>query len=156
MHSHSASARFDIKTTCTTKTTYEKDIFCLQFRCGKHAVKIKLYAGWHEEDTMVCLLTKMSRSYPQGLHRLWQDGIAGGAQAELSILVASKGEYFACFGDCQCVSVATGHLHNVPASQGFDGLRDEDIIAVPMSQPAKVSPAVRRCFQVHRITGNVC
>ena len=92
MHSRSASARFDTETTCTTKTTHEKNTFCLQFRCGKHAVKIQLYAGLHEEDNMVCLLTKMSRTYPQGLHRLWQDGIAGGAQAELSILVPSKGE----------------------------------------------------------------
>ncbi len=85
-----------------------------------------------------------ARKYPQGLHRLWEDCIAGGAQAKLPILVAAKGEQFACVRHCQCVRVAAGHLHNVAARQGPDGLRDEDIITVAVPQTAKVSPAERR------------
>lgn len=78
--------------------------------------------------------------YPQRIHWLRQDGVVGGSQAELPVLVSAKGEELARIGHCQSVGVAAGHFYNIAASQGLDGLRNENIIAVPMPKTAKISP----------------
>ena len=62
-------------------------------------------------------------------------------QPELAVLVAPKGIQIAAVCHCKSVRVAARYLHNVTAAEGRDCLRYEDIVAVSMPQPTKVSPA---------------
>ncbi len=82
----------------------------------------------------------MRRTDLQRFHMLWQEGIIGGADSQLAILVAPEGKEVPAVCDCQRVRVAASYLDNVAAAQGGDGLRNEDVIAVSMPKPPKVAP----------------
>ena len=66
----------------------------------------------------VCVMQAMRRTHLQCFHVLWQQGIIGGANPQLAILVAPEGKEVSAICDCQRVRVAASYLHDVAAAQG--------------------------------------
>lgn len=66
----------------------------------------------------VCVMQVVRRTHLQCFHVLWQQGIIGGANPQLAILVAPEGKEVSAICDCQRVRVAASYLHDVAAAQG--------------------------------------
>ena len=66
----------------------------------------------------VCVVQMMRRTHLQCFHMLGQQGIIGGANPQLAILVAPEGKEVSAVCDCQRVRIAASYLHDVAAAQG--------------------------------------
>ena len=92
---------------------------------------------------------KMLQTHLEGFNKGRQEGVIGGPCPKLPVLVPPKGEQVACVCHSECVRVPACYFDNVAAAECLNALWYEDIIAVSMTKPTKIPPALtcRRCEQ---------